>query len=98
MATGPLKKETPSVPLYEADFHRWSQEQGRALRAKRVSEVDWDNLAEEIETLGRSERGEIANRLSVLLIHLLKWQFQSSGRGFGGSSKIIRAFARIPAR
>lgn len=88
MPSGPLK-EPPSVPLYQADFHRWSQEQGRALRARRSADVDWDNLAEEIETLGRSEGSEIASRLNVLLIHLLKWQFQAAGRSNSWHASIV---------
>jgi hypothetical protein len=89
MATGPLKKEARPVSLYEADFHRWSQDQGLALRARRTADVDWENVAEEIETLGRSEKSEIANRLSVLLLHLLKWQFQPAGRSSSWRGSIV---------
>jgi hypothetical protein len=89
MAIGPLKKDARSAPLYEADFHRWSQEQGRALREKRLSELDWENVAEEIETLGRSEKSEIASRLNVLLVHLLKWQFQPAARSNSWRGSIV---------
>ena len=89
MATGPLKKEARSIPLYEADFHRWSQEQGQALRGRRAADVDWENVAEEIETLGRSEKSEIASRLHVLLVHLLKWQFQSDARSNSWRGSIV---------
>ncbi len=46
------------------------------LRAGRVSEADIENIAEEIESIGRSEKRELVNRLTVLFLHLLKWRFQ----------------------
>ena len=62
--------------LYEADLYAWTKAQADALRRRAANEVDWDNLAEEIESLGRSEKREVASRLEVLLIHLLKWTYQ----------------------
>lgn len=58
------------------DFHAWTEQQADALRRRAANEIDWDNLLEEIETLGRSERHEITSRLKILLLHLLKWRFQ----------------------
>ena len=66
--------------LYEADFYAWTQEQAKLLRAQQWELVDIENLIEEIETLGRQERRELRNRLTVLLGHLLKWQFQPEKR------------------
>ncbi len=51
------------------------------LRAGRLSEADIENIAEEIESMGRSEKRELTSRLQVLMMHLLKWQFQPAGRG-----------------
>ena len=51
--------------------------------------MDWENLAEEIETLGRSERSEIRNRIRVILLHLLKWQFKSDGRNAGWRASLV---------
>ena len=48
-----------------------------ALRSGSFSQLDLQNLAEEVESLGRSDRRELQSRLTVLLMHLLKWQFQS---------------------
>ncbi|MCB0063242.1 MAG: DUF29 domain-containing protein [Caldilineaceae bacterium] len=62
--------------LYETDFYAWTQRQAALLRTEEFSEVDWNHLIEEIETLGRSERNEVKNRLIVLIMHLLKWQYQ----------------------
>lgn len=66
--------------LYESDFHGWTQQQARLLRAGRLSELDLDHIAEDIESVGASERNQIQNRLRILLAHLLKWQFQPEYR------------------
>ena len=66
--------------LYEADFYAWTQEQAKLLRAEQWDLVDVANLIEEVETLGRQERRELRNRLTVLLGHLLKWHFQPKKR------------------
>lgn len=66
---------------YDADFHAWANEQATLLRAGRLSEIDVEHIAEEIETLGRGEKRELASRLSVLLLHLLKWAHQPERRG-----------------
>ena len=66
---------------YDSDFYGWTQEQAALLKAGRLSELDIDNLLEEVETMGRSERRELDSRLTVLLIHLLKWQYQPIRRG-----------------
>jgi hypothetical protein len=65
---------------YEQDFYAWTVEQGRLLRAGDLSAIDTVNLAEEIESMGRRDRRELESRLTVLLIHLLKWQMQPDQR------------------
>jgi hypothetical protein len=71
--------------LYERDFYRWATEQAAAMRNKRCElealGIDWMNVAEELDTLGRSEKRELRNRLEVLLLHLLKWQHQPAHQG-----------------
>ena len=62
------------VVTYESDFHAWTFEQARRLRAGEA--VDVKNVAEELETLGRSEQEQLTNRLAVLLQHLLNSEFQ----------------------
>ena len=66
---------------YELDFHAWTTEQATLLRAGRLSDLDREHIAEEIEALGRGERLELTSRLSVLLLHLLKWSHQPALRG-----------------
>ncbi|AZO17318.1 MAG: DUF29 family protein [Mesorhizobium sp.] len=65
---------------YEADFVQWCAEQGSLLREGRLSELDRENLAEEIESLGRRDKREIRSRMEVLITHLLKWEFQPGHR------------------
>lgn len=66
---------------YETDFYAWLQGQAAILRERRPPWLDWENLAEEVESMGRQERRELVNRLRVLLAHLLKWRFQPERRG-----------------
>ena len=62
--------------LYDRDFYAWANEQAALLRSGKLAEADIENIAEEIESMGRSEKRELVNRLTVILLHLLKWQFQ----------------------
>ena len=67
--------------LYEKDFYQWTVETANHLRSKKLNELDIDHLAEEVESMGISEIGQLGSRLEVLIIHLLKWQYQPSYRG-----------------
>lgn len=67
--------------LYETDYYQWTLSNAALLKAKRFNELDIDNLIEEIENMGRSERRELYSRLTVLLMHLLKWRYQPERRG-----------------
>ena len=58
----------------------WAEEQARYLREGRLSELDIEHLADEIEDVGRSEKRELASRMAVLLAHLLKWRLQPEKR------------------
>lgn len=66
--------------LYESDGYSWAMQQADALRRRAVDEIDWDNVAEEVESVGKSEARELESRLEVLLSHLLKWRFQADQR------------------
>ncbi|MEC4592776.1 MULTISPECIES: DUF29 domain-containing protein [Nitrospirillum] len=67
--------------LYDQDFYAWATEQAALLRAGKVADADIAHIAEEIESMGRTEKRELVSRLTVLLLHLLKWQFQPAHRG-----------------
>ena len=66
---------------YQTDFYSWTQQQALLLKARQFNELDFDNLIEEIESMGASERKELDSRLIELLLHLLKWQYQPKRKG-----------------
>jgi hypothetical protein len=80
---------------YGEDFLRWTEETAAALRQRRFDGLDWEHIAEEIESLGTSERRALENRLTVLLQHLLKWQHQPGHRSNGWRATILEQRLRI---
>jgi len=80
---------------YEQDFYAWTREQAKLLRSGKFSEIDVDNVAEELESMGRSDKREIDSRLEVLLTHLLKWQVQVLHRSPSWSGTIREQRRRI---
>jgi hypothetical protein len=66
------------------------------VRAHRASDLDWGNLAEEIESLGRSDQREVVSRLTTLLTHLLKWRYQPERRADSWSDTIARERIELP--
>ncbi|BAI72154.1 hypothetical protein AZL_015160 [Azospirillum sp. B510] len=68
-----------SSAAYDEDFYAWTQAQARELRRagaeRNNAPVDWENVAEEIESMGRGQKSEIDSRLTVLFVHLLKWLY-----------------------
>ena len=80
---------------YDTDLYQWTIEQADALRRRAVNELDYDNLAEEIESVGRSERREIRSRLEILLIHLLKWHYQPEKQSDSWRASVSEARQRI---
>jgi hypothetical protein len=71
---------TPVSGQYERDFYSWLMEQARHLRAGRWGALDRENLAEEIESLGREQFNKLESALRVLLMHFLKWDHQPAMR------------------
>ena len=65
---------------YTDDFYTWTQEQGARLRAGDLSGLDRDNLAEEIESWGRSQYDSLVSLWRVVLLHLLKFDYQPERR------------------
>jgi hypothetical protein len=74
--------------LYDEDFYAWTVEQARLLRSGELSAIDAANIAEEVESMGRSDRRELQSRFVVLTLHLLKWRFQPSARSRSWSATI----------
>jgi hypothetical protein len=81
--------------LYEADIAAWAEQQADALRRRAANEVDWENVAEEIESLARSDRREIRNRLAVICEHLLKWAYQPEHRSGSWRGSVVEARDQI---
>lgn len=82
-------------PLYETDFYSWTQQQAGLLRQGRLGELDVVNILEEIESIGRSEQRQLSHRLDVLLMHLLKWQYQPGHRSSSWEGSIKEQRLRI---
>jgi hypothetical protein len=81
MARVKARPEVGERADYEEDFVAWTQEQAQMLRARATLGLDWDNLAEEIESMGRRDRRDLESRLRRIIHHLLKWQVQPERRG-----------------
>jgi uncharacterized protein DUF29 len=70
----------PPATDYEHDFYGWLVEQARHVRDGRWDAVDRENLAEEIESLGREQFNKLESALRVLMLHMLKWDHQPKKR------------------
>jgi Domain of unknown function DUF29 len=75
-----LAPEAAAPADYERDFYSWLMEQARLVREGRFDALDRENLAEEIESLGREQFNKLESALRVLLIHILKWDHQPARR------------------
>ena len=78
--------------LYGEDFVRWTEEQAAALRRAKDSTLplDWENLAEEIESLGKSDRRELRSQITRILRHLLKLEASPAAEPRAGWRATIR--------
>ena len=83
---------------YDSDVIAWAQEQVNLLRSGQFSLLDIEHIAEEIEDVGKSEQRELANRMAVLLAHLLKWEYQPERRGSSWEDTIRNQRERIERR
>jgi hypothetical protein len=72
--------DEPVQAAYERDFYSWLMDQARHLREGRFAALDRDNLAEEIESLGREQFNKLVSALRVLMLHILKWDHQPALR------------------
>ena len=80
----------PTTSLYERDFYAWVQETAARLRDRDFNNLDLENVIEEIESLGRSEKKELQSRLKTLLEHLIKRLYVNLPSYFGGWENTIR--------
>jgi hypothetical protein len=77
-----------NAATYDQDFYAWTAEQAQLIRSGQFNSLDTENVAEELESMGRSVRRELRNRLAILLMHLLKWQYQPGLRSRSWSGTI----------
>jgi hypothetical protein len=78
---GLVPTDKPDAGTYDGDFYTWTIEQARCLREGRWAAVDRENVAEEIESLGREQFDRLESALRVLMMHMLKWDHQPERRG-----------------
>ncbi len=81
--------------LYETDYLKWIETTLEKLRVWDYSNIDWENLIEEIADIGRSERRSLESNLVVVLTHLLKWQYQPAFRSGSWKGSIAEHRRRI---
>jgi vacuolar-type H+-ATPase subunit C/Vma6 len=65
---------------YDKDLYAWASHNVKLMRQGRLTEVDMEHVAQEIEDMGNNNKRELVSRLAVLYAHLLKWQFQPRKR------------------
>lgn len=81
--------------LYDTDYLQWLETTVEKLRRQDFASVDWPHLVEEIEDMGRSERRRLESNLIVILLHLLKWQYQPEQRSGSWEASLIEHRRRI---
>lgn len=62
--------------LYERDYHQWLNETISAIQQRRFSDVDWDNLVEELDDMGKADKNALLSNVKILVAHLLKLTVQ----------------------
>jgi Domain of unknown function DUF29 len=87
---------SPRIPRYDEDFYGWTQDQAARLRAEQWQDLDITNIAEDLESLGRSERKELRSYLEGLVLHLLKWRYQPDYRSRSWRDNIEENRACVP--
>lgn len=81
--------------LYDSDYFQWIEATITKLKAAKFSEVDWENLIEELEGMSRSEKRAVYSNLKILLLHLLKYRYQPDKRSKSWTSSICEHQQRI---
>lgn len=93
-----LKSISDTSKLYDRDFYLWLQIQAKLLRERKLEDVDFESLIEEIESMGRSEKKELKSRLTTLIEHLLKihyWQSEKANNARGWRQTIVEQRRQI---
>lgn len=95
---------TNTDSLYEEDFNLWIDTTAKILRERQIEQLDFKNLIEELESMGRSEKDALESNFVVVLMHLLKYKYQPQRRSNSWLSSIYehrrrirRAFSKSPS-
>lgn len=80
--------------LYDEDFYVWTERQAELLRARRFDDLDLDNLIDEVEALGRSEKNAVLSNAGVVIEHLLKLQHSPAKEPRAGWRATVREHRR----
>lgn len=81
--------------LYEQDFHSWINQHITFLQEKKFNKIDINHLIEELESMAKTDKRELVNRLIILIAHLLKWQYQPTMQSKSWRASIIEQRAQI---
>ncbi len=89
------KQHDSPANLSDRDYYSWLKQTALSLRNKEFDQLDMENLIEEIEDMGRSEKRAIESNLRIVLLHLLKWKYQSQQRSGSWRGSIAEHRIRI---
>jgi hypothetical protein len=90
-----LLQTQKSTSLYQQDFVLWLQETAELLKQRKLAEIDYDNLIEEVESMGRNEKQALQSNLQIVLMHLLKYKYQPQKRSNSWRFTIIEHRDRL---
>lgn len=90
-----MTTQLPTQTLYDRDYYLWLETTAQLLRERQLSQIDYENLIEELEDMGKSQKQALKSNLRVLLMHLLKWKYQPSRRSNSWRSTIREHRTRL---
>jgi len=93
--TARIPQEANTTNLYEQDYYLWLKNTAQLLRDDKLSKLDRLNLIEELEDMGRSEKRAVKSNLTILLMHLLKYKYQSEKRSKSWLRTIVEHRRRL---
>ena len=93
--TAQIQVNNSQANLYNQDYYQWLIHTAKLLEQKEFTKLDLENLIEEIESLGKSEKRAIKSNLIIVILHLLKWRYQPEKRSNSWKSSIREHRRRI---
>ncbi|MGL5879842.1 MAG: DUF29 domain-containing protein [Xenococcaceae cyanobacterium] len=93
--TGQLQTNNSQETLYNQDYYQWLNHTAKLLKEKKFTQLDLENLIEEIESLGKNDKRAINSNLIIVILHLLKWRYRPEKRSNSWKSSIREHRRRI---